>query len=171
VLTVDAYVHTGSCDTNSERYLTSFGSWISAGSTIQQLPDCGSPNFSFELGPQVLRPDGNVIAFGGTTSGVAHTAIFNSSKLRWKAGPDLLSVYDRPGFIEPIDESGIFGIGAALLRTPAHAEIPVAQCQHRFQLRQEFGVKPFFDDVPLVGREITGWRPEGVHDGSSGCFS
>ena len=31
VLTVDAYVHTGSCDTNSERYLTSFGSWISAG--------------------------------------------------------------------------------------------------------------------------------------------
>ena len=78
VLTVDAYVHTGSCDTNSERYLTSFGSWISAGSTIQQLSDCGSPNFSFELGPQVLRPDGNVIAFGGTTSGVASSTLPSS---------------------------------------------------------------------------------------------
>jgi hypothetical protein len=92
LLTVDAYVpipgvFPGGCDTNSERYLTSVGSWITAGSTIQQLPDCSGPNLSYELGPQVLRPDGTVIAFGGTTSGVAHTAIFNSSTLTWRLVP------------------------------------------------------------------------------------
>jgi hypothetical protein len=68
VLTVDA-----SCGDNSERYNPSTGAWSSAGSTIVQLPDCSGVQ-SFELGPQVLRPDGTVVAFGGTTTGTAHTA-------------------------------------------------------------------------------------------------
>src|SRR5262249_25240233 len=69
-------------------------------------------------------------------------------------------VYDRPGFIESIDEGGIFGVGTAFLRAPAHAEVSVAEREHRFELRQELAVKPFFDDVPLVGRIITGRRSE-----------
>src|SRR5271167_4085056 len=69
-------------------------------------------------------------------------------------------VHDRAGFIKPIDQSAVFGIGTAFLRAPAHTEVSVAERQHRFQLGQEFGVKPFFDDVPLVGRVIMGWRPE-----------
>src|SRR5215831_12728744 len=71
-----------------------------------------------------------------------------------------LAVDDRPGFIEPVDEGAVFGVGPAFLRAPAHAEVAVAYRQHRFQLSQEFRVKPFFDDVPLVGRVIVGWRPE-----------
>src|SRR5215831_4691267 len=71
-----------------------------------------------------------------------------------------LAVDDGPGFIEPVDEGAVFGVGPAFLRAPAHAEVTVAHCQHRFQLGQEFGVKPFFDDVPLVGRVIVEWRPE-----------
>ena len=72
----------------------------------------------------------------------------------------VFGIYDRPGFIEPIDEGAVFGIGAAFLRTSAHAEVSVAERQHRFQLGQEFGVKVLFDDVPLVGRVIMGRRPE-----------
>jgi hypothetical protein len=126
VLTVDAYVFTGTCDTNSERYLTAMGSWISAGSTIQQLPDCGSPNFSFELGPQVLRPNGEVVAFGGTTSGVAHTAIFNSFKRTWSAGPDLPTVdgqnftlADAPAALLPSGNI-LFAASPGLFMTPSH---------------------------------------------------
>jgi hypothetical protein len=126
VLTVDAYVATGSCDTNSERYLTALGSWITAGSTIQRLPDCSAPNFSFELGPQVLRPDGTVIAFGGTTSGVAHTAIFNSSTLTWAAGPDLPTIggqnytlADAPAALLPSGNT-LFAASPGLFGTPTH---------------------------------------------------
>ena len=70
------------------------------------------------------------------------------------------AVDDRPRFIEPIDESAILGVGAAFFRAPAHAEISVAERRHRFQLGQEFRMKRFFDDVPLVGRIIMGGRPE-----------
>jgi hypothetical protein len=69
LLTVDVY----SCDKNSERYLTWLGSWISAGNTGRQLVDCNI----HEVGPQILRPDGTVIAFPAT-SGVARAAIFYS---------------------------------------------------------------------------------------------
>jgi hypothetical protein len=126
VLTVDAYFRTGTCDTNSERYLTRFGSWVTAGSTLQQLADCGSPNFSFEVGPQVLRPDGSVIAFGGTTSGIAHTAIFNSFRRRWKAGPDLPTVAgqnytlaDAPAALLP-SGNVLFAASPGLFRPPTH---------------------------------------------------
>jgi hypothetical protein len=126
VLTVDAYVFTGSCDTNSERYLTSFGSWISAGSTIRQLPDCNGPNRSFELGPQVLRPDGTVVAFGGTTSGVAHTAIFASDTLAWTAGPDLPTIAgqnytlaDAPAALLP-SGNVLFASSPGLFSLPTH---------------------------------------------------
>jgi hypothetical protein len=91
VLTVDAYTGTGTCGTNSEVYDPSTGSWASAGSTIVQLPDCSGVK-SFEVGPQVLRPDGTLVAFGATTTGTAHTAIFNSSLGTWSQGSDILSV-------------------------------------------------------------------------------
>jgi len=86
VLTVDA-----SCGNNSEIYDPATGAWTSAGNTVVQLPDC-SGNGSFELGPQVLRPDGTVVAFGGVTTGPDHTAIYNSSAGTWSQGPDIPSV-------------------------------------------------------------------------------
>jgi hypothetical protein len=123
VLTVDT---SRTCDDNSELYATFLGSWVSAGSTIQQLPDCGPPNFSFEMGPQVLLPDGSVIAFGATTSGVAHTAIFNSFKRSWRAGPDLPTVdgqnytlADAPAALLP-SGNVLFAASPGLFGLPSH---------------------------------------------------
>src|SRR5262249_7207544 len=70
------------------------------------------------------------------------------------------SVGDRPGFIEPVNERGIFGIGPALLRASTHAQISVGEREHGFRLGQKFGVKRLLDDVPLVGRIVMGRRPE-----------
>ncbi|MGH7038878.1 MAG: hypothetical protein ACREE4_01985 [Stellaceae bacterium] len=93
VLTVDAYApdYPRACGNGSEIYDPTTGLWSSAGSTIVQLPDCAlsEPFPSYEMGPQVLRPDGTVVAFGATTAGTAHTAIFDSTASTWAAGPDL----------------------------------------------------------------------------------
>jgi hypothetical protein len=123
VLTVDAYVGTGSCDSNSERYLDATGNWVTAGNTPNQLSDC---NASHEMGPQVLRPDGTVIAFGATTSGVAHTAIFDSAALSWTAGPDLPTIggknytlADAPAALLP-NGNVLFAASPGLFQMPVH---------------------------------------------------
>jgi hypothetical protein len=51
-------------------------------------------------------------------------------------------------------------IGPAFLRASPHAEIPIAERRHRFGLSHEFGMERLFDDIPLVGRVVMGWRPE-----------
>lgn len=66
---------------NSEIYDPATLKWTSAGSTIVVLPDAGS----LEVGPQILRPDGSMVAFGG----VPHTAFYNSSTGTWAAGPNI----------------------------------------------------------------------------------
>ena len=65
---------------NSEIYDPATLEWTSAGSTVVTLPDAGS----LEIGPQILRPDGNMVAFGGTP----HTSLYNSSTGTWTPGPD-----------------------------------------------------------------------------------
>jgi hypothetical protein len=124
VLTVDAYVGTGTCGQNSEIYNPVAKTWSSAGNVGVQLSDCMSPGgtSSFELGPQVLRPDGTVVAFAGTTcndvsnsacsSGalkvISPTAIYNSTTKKWSVGPNLPTVAgrnytlaDAPAALEP----------------------------------------------------------------------
>ena len=64
------------------------------------------------------------------------------------------------GLIEAIDQGAVLDVGTAFLGAPAHAEITVSQRHDGFQLGEEFGTKPFLDDVPLVGRVIMGWRSE-----------
>src|SRR5262249_1726060 len=71
-----------------------------------------------------------------------------------------LSVHDGSGFIEAIDECTVFDVGPAFLWAPAQTEVAVPQRQHGFKLGQEFRVKPFFNDVPLVGRAIMMGRYE-----------
>jgi hypothetical protein len=80
LLTVDANVHLGSNPNQYEIYDLSAGTWSSPGDTAQELVDPGS----HELGPAVLRPDGNVIYFGA----VGHNDIYNTSTGTWTAGPD-----------------------------------------------------------------------------------
>jgi hypothetical protein len=119
VLTVDAYVGTGTCGQNSEIYDAATGAWSSAGNVGVQLADCANPGNkpSDELGPQVLRPDGSVVAFAGTTcndvanasckSGASgfivtsHTAIFNSSNGSWSGGPNIPAVSGTSGCPTP----------------------------------------------------------------------
>jgi hypothetical protein len=105
VLTVDAYttaIGGTTCGLNSERYNASTGSWSTAGNVPSQLADCNSANAeggspSFEIGPQVLMYNGKVIAFGGTTANVAHTALYNTANNTWAAGPDLPSTCGSTG--------------------------------------------------------------------------
>ena len=101
VLTVDAYVFTGTCGTGSELYTPSTGAWSSAGSTINQLADCNSTSEnhgpSFEMGPVVMRPDGTAVAFGATLNksgpnATAHTSIYDANTPGWASGPNLPAV-------------------------------------------------------------------------------
>jgi len=109
ILTVDAYaLHYDPTGMNSELYDPSTHTWSSAGSTVVQIWDshCGdSTNASFEVGPAVLRPDGTVFQTGANTCGTGRTAIFDSSRSTWTAGPDFpvtnVSIADGPASIEP----------------------------------------------------------------------
>jgi len=88
---------------NSERYIPSTGTWISAGTTIVDLHSPGAGCLVYgggcydppgEIGPAVLRPDGTVFATGAkSTAGPGHTAIYTPPAIStdpgaWKTGPD-----------------------------------------------------------------------------------
>jgi hypothetical protein len=114
VLTVDAYVPIPPFPyipdgTNSELYNPWSGTWSSAGSTRVQLWDssaaCGGENAaSFELGPGVLMPDGEVFYSGSNSCGAGNTAIYDSYRRTWRAGPQFPGgndVADGPAALEP----------------------------------------------------------------------
>ncbi|MHB8216980.1 MAG: Kelch repeat-containing protein [Candidatus Sulfotelmatobacter sp.] len=88
---------------NSERYFSSTGTWVSAGSTTVDLhsPSAGClvyPGGCYpppgEVGPAVLRPDGTVFATGSKSiAGPGHTAVYTPPTIltdtgTWIAGPD-----------------------------------------------------------------------------------
>jgi hypothetical protein len=63
---------------NSERYNPKTGSWATAGTLLENLTN------DFEIGPQMLRPDGTVFVAGADQ----HTAIYDTHDGRWSNGPD-----------------------------------------------------------------------------------
>ena len=75
-------------------------SWLTCGE-LSQEPKNGP---TFELGPAVLRPDGTVFYTGSNTClGAGHTAIYNSYRDTWKAGPDFPgnnNISDGPAALE-----------------------------------------------------------------------
>lgn len=88
---------------NSERYLPSMQTWISAGTTPADLHSPGSGCLVYgggcyfppgEIGPAMLRPDGTVFATGSALRGSpGHTAIYNPPTTltdpgAWTVGPD-----------------------------------------------------------------------------------
>jgi hypothetical protein len=131
VLTVDAYVPIKPFPyipdgTNSELYNPWSGMWSSAGSTKVQLWDsaaaCGGEKVaSFELGPGVLRPDGTVFYAGANACGPGNTAIYDSHRRTWRAGPQFPGgndAADAPAALEPngkvlvMTSPGVFNTGA-----------------------------------------------------------
>jgi len=92
VLTVDTE---NSANPNNSEILTN-GAWASAGTVPVDLVD----HASAEIGPQVLRPDGTVVAIGAT----GFNAIYNTATGTWAAGPRLkgkLDEADGPGVLLP----------------------------------------------------------------------
>ena len=73
VLTADVFG-----EPNSELYNPRNGSWSAAGQLPSDLTQ------AFEIGPQVLRPNGTVFVAGGSQ----HTAIYQTHRHTWVAGPD-----------------------------------------------------------------------------------
>jgi hypothetical protein len=104
VLTVDAYVNSGSGKNNSEIYNTAKGTWSTAGSTPAQL--YGSS--THEVGPAVLMPNGTVWATGANDSGAGATAVYSTKTAKWSKGPsfpteeglDNLDAADAPAALE-----------------------------------------------------------------------
>jgi hypothetical protein len=85
---------------NSERFLPKSSTWVSAGSTIVDL----AISSSSEIGPALLRPQGNVFAMGANGSGAAHTALYDTATAKWAAGPDFPNgndMADAPGAVLP----------------------------------------------------------------------
>ena len=94
----DASILTVDCEngTNSERYNATTQTWSSAGSTIVALAN--QP--SLEIGPILQRPDGTVVAFGGTV----HNSIYNTVTNTWAAAADFPAgndMADAPAAILP----------------------------------------------------------------------
>lgn len=91
----------------SERFDVHTWRWTFAGDTPVELADLdpASPNTSsHEIGPNVLRPDGTVLAFGGT----GHMAVFDTHTQTWASAPDLpveggqqVSMADAPAALLP----------------------------------------------------------------------
>ena len=81
---------------NSERYIPSLATWISAGNTPVDLHSPGGGNCRIygggcytpagEIGPAMLRPDGTVFATGASKSGAARTALYTPPAVLTDAG-------------------------------------------------------------------------------------
>jgi hypothetical protein len=80
LLTVDA---NNTSDLKHTEIMTA-GSWASAGDTPRKLPNLTiTGGGSHELGPQILRPDGTVLAIGAT----GFTAVYDIVNKTWSSGP------------------------------------------------------------------------------------
>ena len=83
VLTIDTNDFTDLL--HSEIFSPRTGVWSSGGDTVVKLDDTFADGTgSWEMGPQMLRPDGTVLAVGAT----GHNAVYNTRSGRWTAAPD-----------------------------------------------------------------------------------
>jgi hypothetical protein len=107
VLTVD--VQSDNQGGSSEIYSPGSGLWSSGGATGATLSTCNPNQVSAcEIGPQALRPDGTLVAFGGVNEGTDPIAIYNTATASWAPGPNIPSVggvpytlADAPAAVEP----------------------------------------------------------------------
>jgi hypothetical protein len=94
VLTIDTY-NKGQCTLprNSETFDPATQTWTTAGDTVVELDShqlcAGVTNIASEIGPAVLRPNGDVVAFGYNPCGSGKTAIYHSYIPYWSAAPGI----------------------------------------------------------------------------------
>jgi hypothetical protein len=124
VLVVDCN-HPGNL-TNSELFHPISGSWVSAGSTIVKLDDTNADNTgSHEMGPQVLRPSGGVIAFGSVPA-TGHNAVYHSNLGTWEVAPSFPVIngkqYDvADGPAAPLPSGNVLVMASpGVYQTPSH---------------------------------------------------
>lgn len=192
VLTVDAYVPIPPFPyipngTNSEAYNPWTGMWSTAGSTKVQLWDsaaaCGGEKVaSFEVGPGVLRPDGTVFYSGANACGAGNTAIYDTHRHSWRAGPQFPGgndVADGPAALEPngkvlvMASPGIFQTsatffewdGQSLTAVPGTPNSAIDSSFYGNMLVLPTGqilLTDFSNDIEIytpVGGPESGWRP------------
>ena len=85
---------------DSERFLPKTNKWVTAGSTIVDL----AINSEGEIGPGLLRPQGNVFEMGANGGAAGHTALFDTATGKWAAGPDFPNgndMADAPAAVVP----------------------------------------------------------------------
>jgi hypothetical protein len=114
LLTVDTNVHLGSTN-QVELYHSATGKWSVAGTTAQELGDPAS----HEIGPAVLRPDGNVVWFGAEP----HNDIYDTTSGAWRAGPSFtIKNYDCEDAPAALLPSGnvIVQASPGIFNTPSH---------------------------------------------------
>lgn len=112
--------------TNSELFQPISGSWVSAKSTIVKLDDTHANNSgSHEMGPQVLRPSGGVIAFGAVPE-TGHNAVYHSKLGTWTAAPSFpvingkqYDVADGPAALLPSGNVLVMA-SPGVFQTPSH---------------------------------------------------
>jgi hypothetical protein len=103
----------------SEVYDPTTGRWSPIGDVPDKLADTNPDNSgSHEVGPEVLRTDGTVLAFGGTQ----HNAVFDTATMTWSALPDFvmgLDVADGPAALLPNGDVLVIA-SPGVFNTPVH---------------------------------------------------
>jgi hypothetical protein len=82
---------------HTQRYVPSSGTWVPAGTAPNNLTSSG---VGYEMGPNLLLPDGRVFQLGATN----HTAFYTPATDTWAAGPDIpnnLGADDAPAAMLP----------------------------------------------------------------------
>ncbi len=100
ILTVDTGNNTG---TGAEIYSPSSQTWAATGNTpFTLVSNTGNPKIVPEMGPQVLRPDGTVIAFGAAPNVTAYYNTSGPNAGKWTSGPTSSGdVADGPASLMP----------------------------------------------------------------------
>lgn len=99
ILTVDCSNASSIAANNTERYIPSSDTWISAGTLPGSASNLVDPSSS-EIGPSLLLPDGRAFYIGAT----GNTAFYTPSSNTWTSGPVLPNSYtaeDAAACLEP----------------------------------------------------------------------